>query len=526
MPNLLERINSKILLKISLLVIIEIILIVGSFGVLTYFQSQQSSLGNSINIAGKDRYLTSNLLLQTEKYLDGTSDVSQLKAAVNALQSNIITLKQGGMVSDVDLKPLPSNFFDLWNTVNRNWNLYKTSLTQILTHHQQAKATASSSALKTTTREIDQQLRKKQFESMASDLIALSDRLVTQLAQQTDKNSDDLIIYQIIFVILIVGILILILYLVVRMLKPIFDLTQATSKINKGNFDVSVIKKGTDELSVLTQSFNSMAASMRELIENLCDLTTKLEAANEELKSKDELKNEFINIAAHELRAPIQPILGLAELLRRRKISDAVGDSSSANKQEIEQLDIIIRNATRLLRLEQNMLDMTKIEDRSLKLDKEKIDLVENIQHVINDFGNESSKEKIQLVFKQPSQIEPFFVNADKIRICEVISNLLGNAIKFTTKEAGGSITIKAERKDSQASVSIKDTGPGIDPEIKPKLFSKFVTNSPGGTGIGLFISKSIVEAHGGRIWAEDNADGKGATFTFSLPLSELTPFR
>ena len=263
---------------------------------------------------------------------------------------------------------------------------------------------------------------------------------------------------------------------------------------------------------------------MRELIENLCDLTTKLKAANEELKSKDQLKNEFINIAAHELRAPVQPILGLAELLRRRKISDAVGDSGSANKQEIEQLDIIIRNAKRLLRLEQNMLDMTKIEDKSLKLDKEKIDLIENIQHVVNDFGSESSEEKIQIVFTQASQKESFFVNADKVRICEVISNLLGNAIKFTTKEAGGSITIKAERKGSEASVSIKDTGSGINPEIKPKLFSKFVTNSPGGTGIGLFISKSIVKAHGGRIWAENNADGKGATFTFTLPLSELTP--
>ena len=192
---------------------------------------------------------------------------------------------------------------------------------------------------------------------------------------------------------------------------------------------------------------------------------------------------------------------------------------------DVEHVDIIIRNAKRLLRLEQNMLDMTKIEDRSLKLDREKIDLIENIQHVINDFGNESSK-KIQLVFTQPSQKDPFFVNADKVRICEVISNLLGNAIKFTTKETGGSITIKAERKDSEASVSIKDTGSGIDPEIKPKLFSKFVTNSPGGTGIGLFISKSIVEAHGGNIWAENNANGKGATFTFSLPLSELTPFR
>ncbi len=210
--------------------------------------------------------------------------------------------------------------------------------------------------------------------------------------------------------------------------------------------------------------------------------------------------------------------------IMRRISGSGEGDSSSTASKNIEHLDIIIRNAKRLLRLEQNMLDMTKIENKSLKLDKETFDLIEKIQNVIKDFSNELSKEKIQLVFTQPSQKEPIFVNADKVRISEVISNLLGNAIKFTTKEAGGSITIKAERKDSEDSVSIKDNGSGINPEIKPKLFSKFVTNSP--TGIGLFISKSIVEAHGGSIWAEDNADGNGATFTFSLPLSELTPFK
>ncbi|HXX95741.1 MAG TPA: HAMP domain-containing sensor histidine kinase, partial [Candidatus Bathyarchaeia archaeon] len=339
--------------------------------------------------------------------------------------------------------------------------------------------------------------------------------LVSQLALQTDKNSNDLTLYQIIFVILVVGILIIILYLVARMLKPIFDLTQATAKIKKGNFDVTVRQRGRDEFSTLTQSFNSMTDSMRELIQNHCDLTTKLEAANKELKRKDQLKNEFINIAAHELRAPIQPILGMAEVLRRR-ISGSIAVAGS--KREIEQLDIIIRNAKKLLRLEQNMLDMTKIEDRSLKLDKEKFDLIENIQHVINDFGNESSNEKIQLLFTQPPA--PIFINADKVRISEVISNLLGNAVKFTSKEAGRNITIKAEKKNNEANVSIKDSGSGINPEIKPKLFSKFVTNSPGGTGVGLFISKSIVEAHGGRIWAENNAETKGATFTFSLPIA------
>jgi signal transduction histidine kinase len=511
LPNILESINSKILLKITFLVIVEIVLIVSSFGVLAYFQSQQSSLGNSINIAGKNRYLSSNLLLQTEKYLDGTSNASQLKAAVNALQSNIITLKQGGIISGVDLRSLSSDFLDLWNIVNRNWNLYKTSVTQIMPYHR-ANATTSL-ALKATMK--DEQFRKKQFESMASNLIASSDRLVTQLGLQTDKNSGYLIVYQILFAILIVSILVLILYLVARMLKPIFDLTQATSKINQGNFDVSVKQKGSDELSVLTESFNSMTASIRDFIENQSELTRKLEAANEELKRKDQLKNEFINVAAHELRTPIQPILGMAELLRRRISGSAVAGS----KREIEQLDTIIRNAKKLLRLEQNMLDMTKIEDRSLKLDKEKFDLIENIRHVINDFSNESSNEKIQLLFTQPP--EPIFINADKVRISEVISNLLGNAIKFTTKEAGRNITITAEKKNSEANVSIKDTGSGINPEIKPKLFSKFVTNSPGGTGIGLFISKSIVEAHGGRIWAENNAETKGATFTFRLPIAE-----
>jgi len=516
LPNILERINSKILLKITLLVIVEIVLIVSSFGVLAYFQSQQYSLGISINIAGKNRYLTSNLLLQTEKYLDGTSNALQLQAAVNGLQSNIITLKQGGMISGVNLKPLSSDFLDLWNIVNRNWNLYKRSVTQILPY-QGANTTTTASALKTTTKEIDQ-FRKKQFESMAADLIASSDRLVNQLAFQTDKNSNDLMLLQILFAVLIVTILILILYLVARMLKPIFDLTQATSKINQGNFDVTLRQRGRDELSTLIQSFNSMTASIRELIKNHCDLTAKLELANEELKRRDQLKNEFMNVAAHELRAPIRPILGLAELLRRRKSgSSTVGD----NKQEIEKLDTIIRNAKKLIRLEQNMLDMTKIEDRSLKLDKEKFDLVENIQHVINDFDNESSNNKIQLVFTQPSQKEPIFINADKVRISEVISNLLGNAIKFTRKEAGRNITINAEMKNSEANVSIKDTGSGISPEIKPKLFSKFVTDSPGGTGIGLFISKSIIEAHGGRIWAENNAEAKGATFTFSLPIAQ-----
>ncbi|HYT46610.1 MAG TPA: ATP-binding protein [Methylomirabilota bacterium] len=506
MSNLLKKIISKILLKITILVIVEIILIVGSFSVLAYFQSQQSSLGNSINIAGKNRYLTANLLLQSEKYLYGlSSNTSQLKVAMNSLESNIIVLKQGGMISDIDLKPLPSNFLDLWNAVDVKWNVFKTYVTNKLLTPPQARTA------------MDQSLTRTVFESTASNLINSSDKLVTQLGQQTDKNSQNLILLQILFAILIVSVTVLILYLVARILRPIFVLTQATSKVEKGNLDVSVEQKGSDELSVLSRSFNSMTAFLRDYIKKQAELTRQLEVANEELERKDRLKDEFINIAAHELRGPIQPILGLAEILRYRKRGQGdSGNSSSLSKQDDDKLlDIIIRNAKRLLRLEQNILDIARIDSQSLKLEKERFDLIEKIQNVINDFGNGLSNEKIELVFT-PSQKEPIFVNADKVRIFEVISNLLCNAVKFTKE---GKVTINAEKQDTQVLVSIKDTGSGIQPELMSKLFSKYVTNSPLGTGVGLFISKGIIEAHGGKIWAENNANAKGATFTFRLPL-------
>lgn len=176
------------------MVIIEIVLIVASFGVLAYFQSQQSSLGNSINIAGKNRYLTANLLLQTEKYLYGlSSDTSQLKVAMNGLESNIITLKQGGTISDIDLTPLPSNFLDLWNIGDGRWNVFKTYITNKLLTSPQARTTS------------DQSPTRKVFESMASNLIESSDKLVTLLGQQTDKNSQYLILLQILFAILLLA---------------------------------------------------------------------------------------------------------------------------------------------------------------------------------------------------------------------------------------------------------------------------------------------------------------------------------
>ena len=495
-----------------ILIIIEAILIVGSFGVLAYFQSQQSSLGNSINIAGKNRFLTASVLLQTEKSLYGlSSDISQLTSAMNSLQSNIITLKQGGMISGVDLKPLPSNFMDLWNTVDDRWNGYKTFTDKLLASSQTSTATIT-----------DKSIKREAVESMASNLIETSDKLVTVLGQQTDKNSQNLLLLQILFAFLIIGILVLILYLVTRMLRPIFALTQATSKVKNGILDVSVKQKGSDELSILSECFNSMIDSIRDHNRRQTELTKQLEAANEELKQKDRLKDEFINVAAHELRTPIQPILGLSEVLRSRKVSDM-----GLNTADDEFLSIIIRNAKRLQQLSADILDIAKIEGHTLILKKEQFDVNEIISDAVVDYRNQTEKDgknrnEWNLLYKNSGQ--DICIEADKGRITQVISNLVSNAVKFTKV---GTVTVSAEKVEEndrqQVIISIKDTGTGIDPEMLPKLFTKFATKSDKGTGIGLglFISKSIVEAHGGRIWAENNKDGKGATFAFSMPINK-----
>ena len=223
---------------------------------------------------------------------------------------------------------------------------------------------------------------------MASNLIESSDKLVTVLGQQTDKNSQNLLLLQILFAFLIIGILVLILYLVSRMLRPIFALTQATSKVKNGILDVSVKQKGSDELSTLSECFNSMIDSIRDHIRRQTELTKQLEAANEELKQKDRLKDEFINVAAHELRTPIQPILGLSEVLRSRKVSDL-----GLNIADDEFLSIIIRNAKRLQQLSADILDIAKIEGHTLILKKEQFDVNEIISDAVVDYRNQIEQD-------------------------------------------------------------------------------------------------------------------------------------
>ena len=232
----------------------------------------------------------------------------------------------------------------------------------------------------------------------------------------------------------------------------------------------------------------------------------------QQLKVHDKMQKEFVDIAAHELRTPIQPILGLSEVVRSKlKVED---------KELIQLLDVIKRNAQRLQRLTEDILDVSRIESQTLKMHKEKVNIGDRLLYVIGDTKKEiPDPYKLKIFLTEP--VGSYYVEADMGRLTQVVSNLLSNAVKFTDK--GGEISVHVEKDDTnqQIIVSVKDNGQGIDPEIFPRLFSKFTSKSHVGTGLGLFISKKIIEAHGGRIWAQNNSGGKGSTFSFTLPMAQ-----
>ena len=231
----------------------------------------------------------------------------------------------------------------------------------------------------------------------------------------------------------------------------------------------------------------------------------------EHLKVHDRMQKEFINIAAHELRTPVQPILGLSEILQS-KVKD---------KEQLRLLDVISRNAKRLQNLTENILDVTKIESDRLRINRKIFNLNDIVTNLLADYKKEKqskSYRQIKLFFSGNND-KNITIDGDKERITQVISNLLSNAIKFTCE--GGEISLHIKRDIQHVIVSVRDNGRGIDPEIYSRLFTKFATNSIVGTGLGLYISKNIIEAHGGRMWAENNSDGRGATFSFSLPITQ-----
>ena len=284
----------------------------------------------------------------------------------------------------------------------------------------------------------------------------------------------------------------------------------ATETVEALGFSVYSNSKPTIESHVTL--FESLW-EQKELYSQLQMSATQLELANEQLKMHDRMQREFINIAAHELRTPIQPILGMADLLESNR-----GKNEQSNIElSKSDLELIIRNAKRLEKLSSDILEVTRIESDQLCLDKERINLMEIINSVIHDVDIRTKKNPSVQSEYTPRDV---WMNADKGRITQVVSNLIDNAMKFTE---GGKISISTEIAENGkiAVVSVKDTGSGIDSDMVPRLFTKFATKSEKGTGLGLYISRKIVEAHGGEIWAENNKEGPGAIFRFTLPITD-----
>lgn len=270
------------------------------------------------------------------------------------------------------------------------------------------------------------------------------------------------------------------------------------------------LSRAVDQKTAELKSANDMLVESNRQLQAV---NTQLANANEQLKVHDRLQDEFINVAAHELRTPVQPVLGIVEELEEKLAEGAT--EINIKKPEIEML---ARNANRLVKLTSDILEASRIEAKVLKLRTEPVDMVEQIEGVVEDCKAFIGKGKeVEVVFHNQVGSQ-FVIEADRTRLFEVLSNLIKNAIKFTER---GTVSVSLVKRDGQAEISVKDSGRGIGSEIMPRLFSKFVTDSDQGTGLGLFISRGIVEAHGGRVWAQNNPDGQGATFTFTLPVGK-----
>jgi len=280
---------------------------------------------------------------------------------------------------------------------------------------------------------------------------------------------------------------------------------------------IAIIMAIAGALFFIIMSWNrTLRGAVNTRTQELKNTVNQLSQANEQLKVHDKMQKEFINVASHEMKTPTQAIIGFSDLMQKHPA-----------KRE-EMLKAISRNAIRLQRLTNDILDVTRIEGQTLNLYKEKFKLSDLIASVVEDQRSHVEKENhnVKLLYnnKYDSEDSPI-VDADKDRIAQVISNILNNAIKFASnqKDNGGTVSVTLEKNHSnreEAIVSIRDNGEGIHQEILPRLFTKFATKSFAGTGLGLYISKSIIEEHGGKMWAQNNSDGQGATFTFTLPVT------
>jgi signal transduction histidine kinase len=285
-------------------------------------------------------------------------------------------------------------------------------------------------------------------------------------------------------------------------IEPIQNIDTRLAAIASGDFSGHVDVQNRDELGALGANVNRMNDELRRLY-------TELEAASQH-------KSEFLANMSHELRTPLNAIIGFSQVLR----DEMVG---SVNEKQAEYLDDIISSGNHLLSLINDVLDLSKVEAGQVELEVHPFSLREALERGVVMVRERATEDGVRVAFVVDPEVD--VVAGDERRIKQVIFNLLSNAVKFTP--AGGEIDVSATRVNGEVRVSVADTGPGIAPEDRERIFEEFQQSETGvghreGTGLGLALSKRFVELHGGRIWLESEL-GRGSTFTFALPTGSFT---
>ncbi len=289
----------------------------------------------------------------------------------------------------------------------------------------------------------------------------------------------------------------------------------------------------------LSKVNSTLDKAVKKRTTELENVNIKLESANKHIKIHDDMQKEFINMAAHELRNPVQSLLGFSDILKKLNIRN---EGNKIALQYKDAIEAISRSSKRLKRLVDIIFDVSQLDNNLLTLNKESFDLKDMIEQLVTDYqshntplnntnNNKSNIEGNNIEYTKGKHVIDFAysnyppgpktVKGDKTYLKQVITNLVDNAVEFTQNEGKVKINLDKELKNGKVIVTVSDNGYGIHPDILPFLFTKYVKKSRGGAGLSLYISKKIIEAHGGEIWAKNNDDGRGATFGFSLPLDK-----
>jgi len=308
-----------------------------------------------------------------------------------------------------------------------------------------------------------------------------------------------------------------------RLARPVKQIRTAAARIGAGAYDERIELRRRDELGGLADELNGMAASLQASVQSLErkveDRTRELQQALTELSRKgrqlevaSKHKSEFLANMSHELRTPLNAIIGFSQVLRQSLFGPI-------NEKQEEYLDDILSSGNHLLSLINDVLDLSKVEAGQVELEVASFSLREALERGVVMVREPATKDGVRLSLELAPGVD--LVEGDERRLRQVIFNLLSNAVKFTPE--GGEVVVATASRDHEVLISVTDTGPGIRVEDHERIFEEFHQTDVGvqqreGTGLGLALSKRLVELHGGRIWVESEP-GKGSTFVFTLPV-------